>query len=87
MNLKFTNIIDGEICYIRRKTMRTSKKIKEIRAVITPQMQQIIDKWGNRKKPDNYIFSLVNHNEDPVQMKLEVKNFIKKTEHPDENGG
>ncbi len=56
IKLKFSNIVDGEICYVRQKTERTTKTIKEIRAIITPEMQTIIDRWGNEPKKENYIF-------------------------------
>ncbi len=45
--LQYSNIVDGEICFIRSKTSRTTKHSKEIRATITPEMWDIIHKWGN----------------------------------------
>jgi hypothetical protein len=51
--LKYKDIVDGEICYVRQKTARTTNTIKEIRAIITPEMQEIIERWGNPPLPDN----------------------------------
>jgi integrase len=57
LRLKFNNIIEDEICYYRRKTLRTKKKQKEIKAPLLPRMTVIIDKWGNEdRKPGKYIF-------------------------------
>ena len=63
IRLKYSNIHNGEICYIRQKTRRTTKTVKEIRAVITQQMQDIIDKWGNKFSPDAYIFPILSGKE------------------------
>jgi len=46
VKLKYKNNIDGEICFVRQKTERTTKTRKEIQAIITPEVQQIINKWG-----------------------------------------
>lgn len=77
VNLKFKNIIDGEICFIRQKTKRTSSEIKEIRAVITPEMQRIIDRWGNKPAPEEYIFPLIRHYDDPLLHFKEVCFFTR----------
>ena len=55
LKLKFSDIVDGEICFVRQKTERTTKNRKEIRATISVQMQAVIDKWGNKPLPDNHI--------------------------------
>lgn len=77
--LKYRNIIDGEICFVREKTKRTSNLIKEIRATLTPEMSEIIRKWGNPPSPDNYIFPLIEYTDDPMLHAVRVKDFIKKT--------
>jgi hypothetical protein len=57
LKLKYKNIAGGEIHFIRQKTKRTTREQKEIVATLLPEMQAIIDRWGNpSKKPDNYIF-------------------------------
>lgn len=77
VNLKFENIIDDEICFIRQKTKRTSRKIQEIRAILTPEMKQIIQRWGNEPKPENPIFPLIRHYDDPVIHHREVGYFLR----------
>lgn len=76
--LKFSNIIDGEICFMRQKTLRTSKIKREITVPVTPQMQAIIDRWGNKPEPDNYIFNLIRRYKDPVRHNKEVADILKR---------
>ncbi len=76
--LKFSDIVDGEICFMRQKTIRTSKNKKEITVPIVPQMQTIIDHWGNKPEPDNYIFNLIHHYKDPIRHDKEVADIVKR---------
>lgn len=78
VRLKYKDIVDGEICYIRQKTARTTSTIKEIRAIITPEMQEIIDRWGNPKAPDNLIFPLIKPTDDPLIHKKRTKDLTKR---------
>jgi site-specific recombinase XerD len=65
INLKHKDIVDGELLFVREKTKRTTKKVKHIRAAVTGDMQKIIGRWGNENEPENYIFNLVEHTNDP----------------------
>ena len=77
ITLKYSNIRNGEICFIRSKTIITSRVKKEICAVITPEMQAIMDRWGNPdKSPDSYIFGFLNGDETPLQIKNRVRDVI-----------
>ena len=67
VKLKYRDIVDGEICFVRQKTERTTKARKEIRVIVTERMQAIIDRRGNRKRADNYIFPILDGAEDAVQ--------------------
>ena len=67
VRLKYSNIQDGEICFVRQKTKRTTKTQKEIRAVITPQMWDIINKRGNKCSHNNYIFPILKGKESELQ--------------------
>ena len=69
VQLRFRNIIDGEICFIRQKTQRTTAAMREIPAVLTPEMQAIINRWGNPPEPDNFIFPYLNGTEDAMRRK------------------
>lgn len=54
ISLKWSNIVNNEIHFIRAKTARTREDKKSIKAPILPQMQTIINKWGCRD--NTYIF-------------------------------
>lgn len=58
--LKWSNVENGEICFVRQKTRRTTKTEKTIRAIITPRMQDIIDRRGNKPSATGYIFPILN---------------------------
>jgi len=75
--LKFSNIVDGEICFIRKKTERTTKTVKEIRATLTKNMKEIIRKWGNEPKLNNYIFPLIVQTNDIELFSKRKKAFVK----------
>lgn len=59
INLKFSDIQNGEISFIREKTINRTHEAKRIYAPITPEMQTIIDKWGNNSKNNIYIFPFI----------------------------
>ena len=73
VKLRYSNIEDGEIYFVRQKTERTNRMRREIRAVITPEMQAIIDRWGNLPTPDNYIFQILKGGEDAVTAKKKTQ--------------
>ncbi len=77
IHLKFKDIIDGEIDYIRAKTRNTTKTVRHVRAVITDDMQEIIDRWGNAPLPDNYIFNLIEHTKD-AELEMSRKGWFNK---------
>ena len=56
LKLKYSNIQNSEIYFMRSKTIRTSKVKRKLQAVITPEMQNIINRWGNKdQQPNSYI--------------------------------
>lgn len=66
--LQYSNIMDGEICFVRSKTSRTTKHNKEIHAIITPEMWNIIQKWGNpRLSPQTYILNMLEELKMPLK--------------------
>lgn len=79
LRLKYSNIDNGEIVFKRVKTIRTSKVKKDLQAMITPEMQRIIKRWGNMNKlSDNYIFPYLKGNETPKQEDTIVKEVIRR---------
>lgn len=73
VRLKFSNIINGEIYFTRQKTERTTRTRQEICAVVTPEMQEIIAKWGNPQEADNYIFPILDGSEDAMRLKRKTQ--------------
>ena len=60
-NLKYKNIKNGFLYFIREKTKRTCKQPQSIELFIIPPAMTIIERWGNKEKnPDNYIFDVYN---------------------------
>lgn len=78
IKLKFKDIKDGDICFVRQKTENTSKKRKEIRASLTVSVQNIIDKWGNKPLAENYIFPYLNGKENAEKKQATTKDLTKR---------
>jgi integrase len=80
LQLKYGNIQNNEMSFLREKTKRTSKEKKEVIAFITTEMWNIIKRWGNTDtNPENYIFSHLNCIHDPVKRRNIIKDVIKRT--------
>lgn len=77
VKLKYKDIIDGEICFIRQKTKRTSRVLKEVRVIITEPMQDIINRWGNPVSPNNFIFPILDGKEDAMKTKKKISYFTR----------
>ena len=74
LKLKYSNIDGDQIHFYRAKTLNTSKDKKEIEVLLTPEMKQIIDKWGNTdKSSNNYIFPFLTGEETPLQQKRTIQ--------------
>ncbi len=73
VKLKYANIEDGEIYFVRQKTERTNRMRREIRAIVTSEMQAIIDRWGNPPAPDSYIFPVLKGGEDAITVKKKTQ--------------
>lgn len=73
VKLKYRDIVNGEICFVRQKTERTTKTRKEIRVVITEPMQRIIDRWGTPSHLDGYIFPILDGGESAMELKRKTQ--------------
>lgn len=79
VKLQYKNIMDGEICFVRQKTERTTKSRREIRAVVTPQMQTIIERWGSKSRQKyDYIFPFLTGQEDAMRRKTITTELTKR---------
>lgn len=72
VRLRFRDIVNGEICFVRQKTERTTKTRKEIRVIVVRQMQDIIDRWGNIPAPDSFLFPILDGGEDAMRRKMKT---------------
>ena len=46
---------------------------KQQGALLTPEMEQIIERWGNPDKSlDNYVFPFLTGNETPIEQKKRI---------------
>ena len=77
IQLRYSDIIGGEIYYKRQKTLNTTRTLKDIRVVITQPMRDIIDRWGNPKYPDNYIFPHLTGNETPLLIRRKTQYLLR----------
>ncbi|WP_018479363.1 site-specific integrase [Pontibacter roseus] len=76
--LRYSSIRNGEICFYRQKTLAKAKKKKLIHAQLLPEMQTIIDRWGNAmESPDTFIFPFLQGGESPELERTKIKNITK----------
>ena len=79
LRFRFSNITDNEIYFYRKKTIGTTKKKIEIVAPILPEMQMIIDKWGNAPSAKGLIFPFLNDCNTEIEFKKQIHNVIRLT--------
>ena len=76
--LQYGNIIDGEIWFVRSKTRYAYGSSKVIHAVLCPEMNAIISRWGNPQySSDTYIFRFVKGSEDSFESEMLVRKVIR----------
>ncbi len=78
--LKYRNIENGKITFIRTKTERSTKQdLKPVSAFLLPETLAIIDKWGNQDRdPDNYIFGIIDKDDSPERIHDKVKQTFRR---------
>jgi integrase/recombinase XerD len=79
LRFKYSDIKDNEIYFYRKKTKETTKKKIEIIAPILPEMQLIIDKWGNPHSAKGFIFPFLNGTSTEIEYKAQIHNVIRLT--------
>ena len=79
--LKYSNIQEDKIIFIRAKTERTSKKnLKPIVAILTPEGKEVINRWGKQPVyPENYVFDILKEGATPQQERKLVQQFTQTT--------
>lgn len=75
--LKYSDMVNGEICFVRAKTARNTKHGKVIHAVVTPEMQAIIHRWGNTPTdPHAYIFKYAKAEENAFDQVKRIRDVV-----------
>jgi len=81
--LKWRDINDDRIFFIRNKTKRTKKL--DVQPIVIPLLEEakgIIVKWGNKEKePGNYIFNIIDKEMSPETIEKKIHQFIKTTNY------
>lgn len=77
ISLKFSDVQNGEISFIRKKTKNRTRDVKRIYAAITPEMYSIINKWGNDPKKSIYIFPFLKPGDSAWEHEKKKKNLTK----------
>jgi integrase len=77
--LRFKDIADGKISFLRAKTIRTSKEnLKTVSVIIIDFIQSIIDKYGNKtSNPKGFVFSILSEGMDEIEQQKRIKNFTR----------
>lgn len=76
--LKYSNIIDGEISFVREKTKSEETEEDWLNAPITKTMSSIIDKHGNKAIGfDSYIFPILKQEWNEERKYAEIKQLTK----------
>lgn len=70
MMLKYSNLKGDKLSFLRQKTSRTRQEAEDITLFLHPMALDVIEKYGNPKKQDNYIFPLFN------QCKTETERYM-----------
>ncbi|KAA6331149.1 Tyrosine recombinase XerC [termite gut metagenome] len=79
LKLKYANIDNDEIHFYRSKTLHTSKEKKEIEALLTLEMKQIIERWGNPDRSSScFVFPFLTGNETPIEQKNRIKDITRR---------
>ena len=78
-NLKYRDIKNGSIVFIRTKTSRTKKKkLRPVEVIITTEINTILEKWGDKlTKPDSHIFGVLDGSETPERQLAKCKQALK----------
>ena len=75
--LKYADLVNGEIHFIRKKTINTSKKKIEITVTMLPEHGPILKKWSKPGNISDYVFPFLEKNLTPEEEKKRVKDLTK----------
>lgn len=76
--LKWSNVENGEISFERQKTAHALRKARTIKVIITPEMQEIIDRIGNPSSGGNvYMFPILSDSSSNAKKHIRIKSFTR----------
>lgn len=76
--LKYSNIIDNEIEFVREKTKDEEANEDKIHVPLTSTMNKIIDRYGNKAVGfDSYIFPILKNDSSEEKKYAEIKQLVK----------
>ncbi len=76
--LKWQNIDDGKITFLRAKTINTSKdKPKTIEIILSDETNRIIEKWGAKNDKNGFVFDILQGDLTPIRERDLIKGFTK----------
>jgi len=80
LRLTDSKIKNGEIRFIRNKSIRTKKEKKEIVVDVNPRIQALFDRWGvPGRKPNEYIYPYLEGAKTAAEQKAIIRDVIKRT--------
>lgn len=79
VRLRYKNLDAKRISFVRAKTERSTKAHqKSITAIRIPEINVIIEKWGNKcNEPDDYVFPILCDGDTPEQEYEKIKQAVK----------
>jgi integrase len=77
--LRWKNIVDDKITYVRAKTENTSKKeVVEHEVFLTEISRDILNRYGtHEKKANNYVFDILKPEWDEKRTHIEIRSFTR----------
>jgi len=78
ISLKYKDISDDILTFRRAKTINTNKNQTPVIVYLNDFTKMVMEKYGNpEKKPDNFIFPIIDHNTTPEQKHRKIQIFIR----------
>ena len=77
-HLKFSNVNSTSILFVRFKTVHSTKTDQQpIVVMLIPKIREILELWGNRTHPNNFIFGIIEEKDNSITRKTKVNQVTK----------
>ena len=78
--LKYSDFQGDHIYFRRAKTINTNRNSKPIDIIVTDEVRQIIDRWGNKPvQPDNFIFPVLTNDLSAEKKHADIAQAVQMT--------